>query len=196
MTCALQPRLREPHFLRLLQPLHYYRAQSRPQTIQQNQTQLCQMTLTPCWDVTGCRGLSTLHSCMSGHPPQPKGPSDFNRASKQSTITRAYDSFTKIIIYFYSALYSSPYDLLLDGTVIEIQQKFISGLSHLDCIDGGAPSFLLRMMRRKLNIVRITISIRCEHKTCQRRKFGQVRGSGVSVDDCAKSMESNRDIRI
>ena len=48
--------------------LHYYGAQSRPQT---KKSQPCQPALTPCWDVNGCQDRSTLYYCMSGHPPQP-----------------------------------------------------------------------------------------------------------------------------
>ena len=47
LTLALQPRLGEPHYVRLLQPIHYYGAQSRPQTKQTEQTQQRQLTLTP-----------------------------------------------------------------------------------------------------------------------------------------------------
>ena len=65
---------------------------SRGQTKQNNQTQPRQPTLTLCWDVNGCQDLLTLNSCMSSHPPQPKGPSELNRAFKQSTIMHAYDS--------------------------------------------------------------------------------------------------------
>ena len=72
--------------------LHYYGAQSWPQTKQNKQTRQCQTTLTPCWDVNGCQGRSTLYYYMLGHPTQPKGPSKTRRASKQSMITRAHDS--------------------------------------------------------------------------------------------------------
>ena len=60
-----------------------------------NKTQPCQLTLTPCWDVNKCQGRSTLYSCMLGHPPQPKGPSEISRALKQSVITRAHGSLQK-----------------------------------------------------------------------------------------------------
>ena len=85
-----------------------------PQTKRNNLTQLCQLTLTPCWDVNGCRGHSTLYPCMSGHPPQPKGPSETRRAFRQSTITRAHGSLQKKHNLFYSAFLTSPYDLLLE----------------------------------------------------------------------------------
>ena len=57
--------------MRLLQPLLYYRAQSQPQTKQNNQTQLCQTAMTPHWDVSRCQDRLTLYYCMLGHSPQP-----------------------------------------------------------------------------------------------------------------------------
>ena len=42
-----------------------------------------------------CQGRSTLNYYMSGHPTQPKGPSETRRASEQFTITCAHDSLPK-----------------------------------------------------------------------------------------------------
>ena len=76
-----------------------------PQTKQNKQTHQRQPTLTPCWDVNGCQGRSTLYYYMSCHPTQPKGPSETRRASKQSTITRAHDSLQNHNFILYSALH-------------------------------------------------------------------------------------------
>ena len=42
-----------------------------------------------------CQGLSTLNYYMSGHPTQPKGPSETRRASEQFMSMRAHDSLPK-----------------------------------------------------------------------------------------------------
>ena len=42
---------------------------------------------------------------LVGHPPQPKGPSDFTRAFKQSMIMCAYNSLPKSYFFYSASLY-------------------------------------------------------------------------------------------
>ena len=58
-----------------------------------------------------CQGRSALNT-------QPKDPAKQEKQSEQFTIMRAHDSLQNHNFIFIAQCLTSPYDLLLDGTVV------------------------------------------------------------------------------
>ena len=120
LDMPLQPRLREPHFSRLLQPLHYYGAQSWAQTKSHQQHDRVRRSQHP---VMGCqvvtRTVDTSIACWVILPNR-NDPVTPNRALQTSMIMRTFIGMQIINHYFrVHSYHSSPYDLLPDGTVME-----------------------------------------------------------------------------